>query len=146
MKDDCIALALGSPELIILGQLELEDRFELTIRYQRDKVACPRCGSMIVRKHESTFQRKIDRKLRDKIVVPTLKKRQFRYLSCGKVFTEPDKAFGPRSCSSKHLRKCHSVRSNHRAVRRVAKEEGVSESLVKRCFTEETTLELGVDE
>jgi len=31
-------------------------------------------------------------------------------------------------------------------VRRVAKEEGVTESLVRRCFAEETASQLGVDE
>ena len=55
MQDDCIAVALGLPELMILGQVELDDHFEVTIRYRRDKVACPKCGSMMVRKHVSKF-------------------------------------------------------------------------------------------
>jgi ribosomal protein S27AE len=57
---------MGLPELLILGQVELEDHFEVTVRYRRDKVPCPRCGSVMVKKHESEFQRKKDRKLRDK--------------------------------------------------------------------------------
>jgi transposase len=59
---------MGLPELLILGQVELEDHFEVTVRYRRDKVPCPRCGSVMVKKHESEFQRKKDRKLRDKTV------------------------------------------------------------------------------
>lgn len=59
----------------------------LPIRCQRDKVACPKCGSMMARKHGSTFQRKKDRELRDKIVELTLEKRRLRCLSCGKVNT-----------------------------------------------------------
>jgi transposase len=131
---------------MVLGQVELADHFEVTVRYRRDEVACPRCGSMMVRKHESSFQRKKDRKLRDKIVVLTLEKRRFRCLSCSKVFTEPDEVFGSRRRSTKRLRKYLGKRARHQAVSRVAKEEGVSESLVRRCFTEGTALELGVDE
>jgi Transposase and inactivated derivatives len=131
---------------MILGQVELDDHFEITIRYRRDKVACPRCGSMMVRKHESTFQRKKDRKLRDKIVVITLEKRRFRCLFCSKVFTEPDEIFGSRRRSTKRLRKYLGERARHQAVNRVAKEEGVSEGLVRRCFTEETASQVGVDE
>lgn len=146
MQDDCIAVALGLPELMILGQVELDDHFEVTIRYRRDKVACPRCGSIMVRKHESSFQRKKDRKLRDKIVVLNLEKRRFRCLSCSKVFTEPDEVFGSRRRSSQRLRKYLGERARHQAVSRVAKEEGVSESLVRRCFTEGTASQLGVSE
>jgi transposase len=145
VQDDCIAVALGLPEVMILGQVELDDHFEVTIRYLRQKVACPRCGSVMVRKHESTFQRKKDRKLRDKIVILTLEKRRFRCLSCGKVFTEPDEVFGPRRRSTRRLRSYLGERARRQAVSHVAKEERVSESLVRRCFTEETALQLGVD-
>ena len=81
MQDDCIAVALGLPELTILEQVERDEHFEVIIRYRRDKVACLKCGSMMVRKQGSTFQRKKDRKLRDKIVVLTLEKRRFRCFS-----------------------------------------------------------------
>lgn len=84
MQDDCIAVAMGLPELLILGQVELEDHLEVTVRYRRDKVPCPRCGSMMVKKHESEFQRKKDRKLRDKTVVLTLEKRLFAVLPATK--------------------------------------------------------------
>jgi len=146
VQDDCISVALGLPELMILGQLELDDHFEVTVRYRQDKAACPGCGSMMVRKHESTFQRKKDRKLRDKIVVLFLEKRRFRCLSCGKVFTEPDEIFGSRRRSSKRLRGYLGDRAMYQTVSHVAKEEGVSESLVRRCFTEEAGVQLGIDE
>jgi len=146
VQDDCIAVAMGLPELLILGQVELEDHFEVTVRYRRDKVPCPRCGSVMVKKHESEFQRKKDRKLRDKTVVLTLEKRRFRCLTCNKVFTEPDEVFGPRRRSTERLRKYLGEKARHQTVSRVAREEGVSESLVRRCFTEETASQLGVDE
>ena len=146
MQDDCIVVALELPELMILGQVELDDHFEVTVRYRRDKVGCSTCGSTMVRKHESTFQRKKDRKLRDKIVVLTLEKRRFRCLCCGKVFTELDDIFGPRRRSTKRLRRYLGERARHQTVSRVAKEEGVSESLVRRSFTEETRCQWGIDE
>jgi transposase len=90
---------------MIPGQVELDDHFEITVRYRAEKVGSPGCGSMMVRKHESTFQRKKDRKLRDKIVVLTLEKRHLPCLSCGKVFTEPDEVFGSRRHPAKRLRK-----------------------------------------
>jgi len=129
---------------MILGQVELEDRFEVTVRYQPDKIACPGCGSLVVRKHESKFQRKKDRKLRDKMVILTVEKRRFRCLACGKVYTEPHEVFGPRRRSTKRLREYPGERARHQTVSRVAKEEAVSESLVRRCFTDVTALELGV--
>jgi transposase len=131
---------------MILGQIELDDHFEVTVRYRAEKVACPGCGSMMVRKHESTFQRKKDRRLRDKMVILILEKRRFKCLSCGKVYTEPDEIFGPRRRSAKRLRKYLGERAIHQAINQVAKEEGVSESLVRRCFTEEAASQLGVNE
>ena len=55
-----------------LGQVELEGHFEVIVRYRQEKVLCPRCNSMMVRRHEGKFQHKKDRKLRDKIAVLTL--------------------------------------------------------------------------
>jgi len=78
VQDDCIVVALGLSELMILGQVELEGHFEVTVRYRQDKIACSKCGSLMVKRHESKFQRnKKGRKLRDKIVVLTLEKRRF---------------------------------------------------------------------
>jgi transposase len=101
---------------------------------------------MVVRKHDSTLQPKKHRKLRGKIVVLTLEKRRFRCSCCGKVFTEPDEVFGPGRRSSNRLRKYLGERARHQVVNRVAKEEDVNESLVRRCFTEETASQPGANE
>lgn len=144
MQDDCIAVALGLPELLIPGQAELDDHFDVTVRYRRDKVPCPGCGSPMVKKHDSKFQRKKDRRIRDKIVILTLEKRRFRCLCCGKVYTEPDEVFGHRRRSTERLRKYLGEKARHQTVSRVAEKEAVSESLVRRCFTEEIALQLGI--
>jgi hypothetical protein len=62
------------------------------------------------------------------------------------VFTEPDEVFGSGRRSTKRLRKYLGERAELQAVTQVPKEEGVSESLVRRCSTEGTASELGVDE
>ena len=95
MQDDCIAVALGLPQLKILWQQELEDHIEVT---------CPRCGKVTTKEHDRRRQHKQDRRLRDKGVFLTLMKRRFRYLWCGKVFTEPDEVFGSRRRSSHRFR------------------------------------------
>ena len=46
MLDDCIAVALGLPQLKILWQQELAGHIEVTVIYRRDKVSCPRCGKV----------------------------------------------------------------------------------------------------
>jgi hypothetical protein len=44
VQDDCILVALGLPQLQILEQKELENRFEITVIYRRGEAICPRCG------------------------------------------------------------------------------------------------------
>ena len=46
MQDDCIAVALGLPELRIPEQRELEECFEVIVMYRREEVTCPRCGQV----------------------------------------------------------------------------------------------------
>ena len=104
MQDDCIAVALGLPQLRILKQEELEDHFEVTVIYRRKGVVCPRCGKITTKEHDRRPQIKQDRRLRDKVVLLTLMKRRFRCLWCGKVFTEPDEVFGSRRRSSHWFR------------------------------------------
>ena len=75
MQDDCIAVALGLPQLRVLWQKELEDHFEVIVIYRRKEAVCPRCGKVTSKEHDSRLQRKKDRRLRDKVVFLTLMKR-----------------------------------------------------------------------
>ena len=77
MPDDCIAVALGLPQLKILKQKELGDHFEVTVIYRQGEATCPQCGEVT--------NKEDDRRLRDKVVFLTLIKRRFRRLWCGKV-------------------------------------------------------------
>ena len=137
MQDDCIAVALGLPQLKILKQKELEDHFEVTVIYRRGEVTCPRCGRVTTKEHDRRPQHKQDSRLRDKVVFLTLMKRRFRCLWCSKVFTEPDEVFGSRRRSSRRLREYLGQEALHQTVRRTARKEKVGEGLVRRCVAEE---------
>jgi len=58
MQDDCIAVALGLPQLKILGQKEMESRFEVTVIYRRGEARCPWCGRVTTKEHDRRQQRK----------------------------------------------------------------------------------------
>ncbi|MCD6358437.1 MAG: ISL3 family transposase, partial [Dehalococcoidia bacterium] len=146
MQEDCIAVALGLPQLKILWQKELEDHFEVTVIYRRDKTICPRCGKVTAKEHDRRQQRKQDRKLRDKVVFLMLMKRRFRCPFCGKVFTEPDELFGAKRRSSYRFREHLGQEALHQTVRRTAQKEKVGEGLVRRCVAEEIGRRLGARE
>lgn len=143
MQEDCISVALGLPQLKILEQQELEDRFEVTVMYHRGEGTCPRCGRTATKEHDRRLQWKQDRRLRDKAVFLRLIKRRFRCLWCGKVFSEPDEVFGSRRRSSSRFREYLGREALHQTVRRVAEKEQAGEGLVRRCVTEEVGRRLG---
>jgi len=137
VRDDCIAVALGLPQLKILWQRELEDHFEVTVIYRRVEATCPRCGKVTTKEHDRRKQRKKDRRLRDKVVLLILMKRRFKCQLCGKVFTEPDGVFGLRRRSSCRFREYLGQEALHQTVKRTARKERVGEGLVRRCVAEE---------
>jgi len=143
VPDDCIAVALGLPQLKILWQQELAGHIEVTVIYRRGEVRCPRCGKVAHKEHDRRRQNKQDRRLRDKVVFLTLMKRRFRCLWCGKVFTEPDEVFGSRRRSSHRFREYLGQEALHQTVRRIAQKEQVGEGLVRRCVAEEIGRRLG---
>jgi len=137
VQDDCIAVALGLPQLRILEQKELDNRFEVTVIYRRGEAICPRCGQVTSKEHDRRLQWKQDRRLRDKVVLLRLIKRRFRCFWCGKVFSEPDEVFGRRRRSSYRFREYLGQEALHQTVRRVAQKEQAGEGLVRRCVAEE---------
>ena len=146
MQDDCIAVALGLPQLKILWQKELKGHFEVTVIYRRKGTVCPRCGRVTTKEHDRRPQLKQDRRLRDKVVFLTLMKRRFRCLWCGKVFTEPDEVFGSRRRSSHRFREYLGQEALYQTVKRTARKEKVGEGLVRRCVAEEIGKRLGARE
>ena len=132
MQDDCIAVALGLPQLKILWQKELEGYIGVTVTYRRGEVRCPWCGKVPHKEHCMRRQNKQDWRLRDKVLFLALVKRRFRCLWCGKVFTEPDEVFGSRRRSSYRFREYLGKEALHQTVRRTAQKEQVGEGLARR--------------
>jgi len=146
VRDDCISVQMGIPELRILWQEELRDRLEVRVMYRTKTATCPRCGETTGKEHSRREQRKQDRRLRDKPVYLMLLKRRFRCQRCGKVFTEPDEVFGFRRRSSCRFREHLGREALHQTVRRTAQKERVGEGLVRRCVAEEIGRMLGARE
>jgi transposase len=130
---------MGLPEMAVLDRKELENRFEIKVMYRRVKATCPRCGQETSKVHDRRIQSKQDRGIRDKPVFLNLVKRRFRCLWCGKVFSEPDDAFGRRRRSSRRFRQYLGQEGLHQTISWVAKKEKVGEGLVRRCVTEEAS-------
>jgi len=137
VRDDCITIALGLPEVWVIREKETEEEIEVEVEYRARSAICPRCGQRTPKVHSTTVQNKRDRRLWDKPVFLAFHKRRFRCLNCGKAFTEPDPVCGPRRRSSQRLREYLGKEAFHQTVRHVAHKEGVGETLVRRCVTEE---------
>ncbi|MDP2726722.1 MAG: ISL3 family transposase, partial [Dehalococcoidia bacterium] len=137
MLDDCITIALGLPGVRVVWEEETEQQITVEVMYRGESVPCPRCGRQTPKVHSTRVQRKRDKRLWDKPVFLVLHKRRFRCLGCHKVFTEPDQLFGARRRSSRRFREHLGREALHQTVRHVAHKEGVGESLVRRCVTEE---------
>jgi len=146
VQDDCITIALGLPEVRVVGEEETEAEISVEVSYRTESAPCPRCGQRTPKVHSTRLQRKRDRRLWDKPVFLVLHKRRFRCLACRKVFTEPDSLFGARRRSSQRFREHLGREALHQTVRHVAHKEGVGEALVRRCVTEEAKQLLGVPE
>jgi len=135
VRDDCITIELGLPELRVIAQDETADAIRVEVQYRTEKGTCPRCGRQTPKVHSVRAQRKRDRRLWDKAVVLILYKRRFRCWQCGKVFSEADPVCGARRRTSGRLREALGRAALERPVRHVAEEEGVSDGLVRRSLT-----------
>ncbi|MBL7120099.1 MAG: ISL3 family transposase [Dehalococcoidia bacterium] len=144
MQDDCITIALGLPEVRVVGEEETGREIRVEVECRTGSAVCPRCGQRMPKVHSTSVQTKRDRRLWDKPVYLLLRKRRFRCLGCGKVFTEPDPVCGPRRRSSERLRRQLGQEAVDQPVRHVARKEAVGETLVRRCVTEEAKRLLGV--
>jgi transposase len=158
VRDDSITVELGLPELRVRDEEETAYGIRVRVEYRERAAECPHCGERTTRVHSRRLQVKRDRRLWDKPVYLVLSKRRFRCLSCGKVFTEPDIVFGARKRTSRRFRSYLGREALDQPVRHVAKKEGVGETLVRGCVTEEArrllharvsprpTMVLGLDE
>lgn len=137
MRDDCITVALGLPEVRVIREEETAREIVVEVMYRAESAVCPGCGQRTPKVHSIGSQRKRDRRLWDKPVFLVLRKRRFRCVGCRKVFTEPDPVCGARRRSSQRFRRQLGCEAIEQPVRHVARREEVGETLVRRCVTEE---------
>jgi transposase len=138
VRDDCIAITLGLPDVRVIREEETATEVRVEVMYRVRSAPCPRCGMRSAKIHSIKAQEKLDRRLGEKLVWLVLHKRRFRCPGCGRVFSEPDPVFGARRRTSQRLRTYLGREAIHQTIRRVARKEGVGEGLVRRCLTEET--------
>ena len=107
-----------------MGEEETDREIRVEVEYRRQVAMCPRCGQMTAKVHSTSAQTKRDRRLWDKPIYLVLRKRRFRCLGCGKVFTEPDAVCGARRRTSKRFRHQLGQEAIDQPVRHVARREG----------------------
>ncbi len=143
MRDDCITVALGLRELRVRDEEETDWGIKVQVEYRVRDAECPECGEKTARVHSRKVQVKRDRRLWDKPVYLALTKRRFRCGACGKVFSESDPVCGRRKRTSERFRSYLGHEAIDHTVRQVARKEGVGETLVRGCVTEEARRLLG---
>jgi transposase len=143
VRDDCITVLLGLPELRVKGEEETDHWIGVQVEYRVREVPCPWCGEMTGRVHSRRTQMKRDMRLWRKPVYLELCKRRFRCRVCGRVFSEPDPVCGMRKRTSGRFRSHLGREALEQPVRQVARKEGVGETLVRGCVTEEARMLLG---
>jgi transposase len=146
VRDDSITVWLGLPELRVRGEEETEYGISVRVEYRENEATCPRCGERTARVHSRREQVKRDLGLWQKPVYLELCKRRFRCRVCGKVFSEPDPVCGMRKRTSGRFRSYLGREAIDHTVRQVARKEGVGETLVRGCVTEEARRLLGAEE
>ena len=104
MRDDCITVLLGLPQLRVRDEEETDYGIRVRVGYRERAVECPGCGERTASVHIRRLQVKPDRRLWDKPVYLVLSRRRFRCPFCGKVFTEPDNVFGAGKRTSRRFR------------------------------------------
>jgi transposase len=144
VRDDCITVLLGLPELRVRGEEETEWSIKVQVEYREDEAECPHCGAKTGRIHSRRNQVKRDMRLWHKPVYLELSKRRFRCRVCGRVFSEPDPVCGMRRRTSERFRSYLGREALEQPVRHVARKEGVGETLVRGCVTDEARRLLGV--
>ena len=146
MRDDSITVLLGLPELRVRDEEETDYGIRVQVEYRASEAICPGCGERTARVHSRRVQVKRDLRLWQKPVYLVLRKRRFRCRMCGKVFSEPDPVCGQRRRTSERFRSYLGREAIGRTVRQVARKEGVGETLVRGCVTEEARRLLGAEE
>ena len=132
-----IFVPLDLPGLRILKQNIREDgTIEVHVRAATESEACPSCGTMSEKIHDTRIRMKRDRAIRKHEVEIMLHKRRFQCTACQRTFTEPDAACGRRRRTTKQFRDHLAYQACKRALTHVAQEARVGPRFVHECLIE----------
>jgi transposase len=53
VRDDCITIALGLPEVRVIREKETEEEIKVEVEYRARSAICPRCGQKTPKVHPS---------------------------------------------------------------------------------------------
>ena len=124
MPAHCITIALGLSQMRVIGERETEQEIRIELEYLSRTAICPRCRQKTPKVHSIGAQHRRDRTLWDKPVFLVVRKRRFRCLSSGQVFTEPDPVCDHRRRTSQRFCRELGEEAIHQPVRHVAQKEG----------------------
>jgi transposase len=126
---------LDLPELEILSQtLQADGSIEVHVKAITDREACPSCGKICVKIHDTRGRVKKDSALRNYQVRLVLYKRRFRCFACRRTFTETDVTCGRYKRSTKRFREYLAKQAEKRPIAHIAQEMGVGPRFVQECL------------
>ncbi len=130
-----IRVPLDLPELEIVSQsLQADGSLEVHVKAITDRQACPTCGKVCVKIHDTRGRGKKDLALANHQVRLVLYKGRFRCLACRRSFTETDSACERYKRSTKRFRDALASQAEKRPIAQVAQEAGVGPRFVQECL------------
>ena len=130
-----MVVPLDLPELTILHQsLQADGSLEVHVIATNKQEACPTCGNLCVKIHDTRTRVKRDIPLRTHRVHLMLYKRRFRCLACRKNFTEADTACGKYKRTTKRLREQIGTQAFEQPIVEVARQAEVGPRFVQECL------------
>ena len=130
-----IIVPLDLPEFMILSQsIGADESIEVQVKARKESEACPRCGKMSTKVHDTRKRAKRDIQLRGYQVYLILHKRRFGCVTCQKPFTETDSACGRYKRTTERLRDHIAKQAYQRPITHVAQEVQLGTGFVHACL------------
>lgn len=130
-----IIVPLDLPDLKILSQcLHSDGSLQVHVIAITDREACPRCGTVCRKIHDTRGRVKRDIALRTYQVHLVLHKRRFRCRECQRSFTETDSVCGRYKRTTKRFRDQLAQQAGQRPIAHVAQEAEVGPRFVQDCL------------
>jgi transposase len=130
-----IIVPLDLPEFTLLSQsMGADESIEVHVKARKESEACPRCGQVSAKVHDTRKRVKRDIQLRGYQVSLILYKRRFRCATCGRPFTESDSACGRYQRTTERFRDHIAKQACLRPLTHVAQEMQVGAGFVHACL------------